>query len=46
VTKFISEHGQSLDWILVGNPNSMICILASNSPRADALASTDQEGRS
>jgi hypothetical protein len=31
---FIYSHGQSLDWIICGDPAGMICTLASRSPRA------------
>jgi hypothetical protein len=36
--RFICDHGQSLDWITSGDPNVMICRMASTSPRADGLA--------
>jgi hypothetical protein len=33
---FFKEHGQSLDWILVGDPRGMICQLAAQSPSRNA----------
>jgi hypothetical protein len=35
---FFFDHGQSLDWILVGNPGSMICGAAARSARAKEIA--------
>lgn len=32
--EFVYKHGQSLDWIIDGNPGAMICKLASYSERA------------
>jgi hypothetical protein len=34
---FFYDHGQSLDWIVMGNPGGMICGAAARSPRAAAL---------
>jgi hypothetical protein len=35
---FFFDHGQSLDWILVGNPGGMICGAAARSARAKEIA--------
>lgn len=35
---FVGSHGQSLDWILYGDPSSMICRLAKHSERAIDVA--------
>jgi hypothetical protein len=34
---FFYDHGQSLDWIVMGNPGGMICGAAARSPRAAGL---------
>jgi hypothetical protein len=34
---FFYDYGQSLDWIVMGNPGGMICGAAARSPRAAAL---------
>jgi hypothetical protein len=34
---FFYDHGQSLDWIVMGNPGGMICGAAARSPRAASL---------
>lgn len=38
---FFHSHGQSLDWIFFGDPNSMICMLAARSERANNLADAE-----
>jgi hypothetical protein len=35
---FVGSHAQSLDWILYGDPSSMICRLAKHSERAIDVA--------
>jgi hypothetical protein len=35
---FLRSHGQSLDWVLIGEPSGMICRSAAVSPRAAAIA--------
>jgi hypothetical protein len=37
VVTFCGEHGQSLDWIVMGNPGGMICGGAAHSARTAAL---------
>jgi hypothetical protein len=37
--EFVGSHGQSLDWVLCGDPGSMICRLASRSKRAGQVQS-------
>jgi hypothetical protein len=34
IADWIYDHGQSLDWILSGDPSSMICYLAGNTTRS------------
>ena len=41
--EFISDHGQSFDWVLDGDPSSMICQLAGHSRRAAAVATAVQD---
>jgi hypothetical protein len=38
---FLIDHGQSFDWVFDGSPNTMICQLAAQSPRAAATAAAD-----
>ena len=38
---FISSHGQSLDWIICGEPGGLICRAAKHSTRAQSLAPPD-----
>ena len=42
VVAFCGEHGQSLDWIVRGDPAGMICSAAARSRRS--IASHDQDG--
>ena len=37
VDRFLREHGQSLDWVLMGDPSSMICWGAAASPRMSSI---------
>jgi hypothetical protein len=39
VVEFLDDHGQSIDWILLGDPGGMICGSASRSARAATLSS-------
>jgi hypothetical protein len=32
---FVGDHGQSLDWILLGDPSGLICLGAAHSARAE-----------
>lgn len=34
MVRFFSSHGQSLDWIMLGDPTTMICGTAAHSPHA------------
>jgi hypothetical protein len=43
--RFFLEHGQSLDWIFVGDLSGMICRQAAFSARADGLARDEDQGR-
>lgn len=40
-TDFIFSHGQSLDWIIDGDPVGLICRAAKHSARAQSLGGTD-----
>jgi hypothetical protein len=35
---FLGQHGQSIDWIVRGDPSGMICRAAARSPQAAALS--------
>src|SRR5258705_11317187 len=45
VVKFVGSHGQSLDWILDGDPSSMICMLAALSNRSRGALSPPRHAR-
>jgi hypothetical protein len=38
VLAFLFNHGQSIDWVMLGNPGGMICAMAERSARAEKIA--------
>ncbi len=41
VIEFLGDHGQSLDWVIAGDPGSMICARAKHSTQAAKVAAHD-----